>query len=235
MRRLLSFAELTETEERAVSGLTMHIREFRKDHDIIREGDRPSQCCVLLQGLACRYKLVSGGKRQIFSFQLAGDIPDLQGLQIEVMDHNIGTLTNCTVGFVPYPVMTALMDAYPRIARALWRDVLVETSILREWMATIGRRPAYVRIAHLLCEMMTRLAAIGKVANFVVELPITQDTVADALGLSTVHVNRVIQALRREGLITMKGGVVTAIDWEGLKVAGEFDPAYLHLRTQPLP
>jgi CRP-like cAMP-binding protein len=207
----------------------MQKRTLRAGQDIVREGDRPSQCCLLLEGFAYRYKLLEEGRRQIFSFHIPGDMPDLLSLHLSVMDHNLGTLSPGRVAFIPHSALRALTQCHPGIGEAFWRDTLVDAAVFREWMVGIGRRSAYTRIAHLLCEMFRRMQAVGLAQGDVVEIPLTQEVVADALGLSTVHVNRVLQALRGEGLITWQGRVLTVEDWEGLRRAGEFDPAYLHL------
>src|SRR5215203_351233 len=119
-----------------------------------------------------------------------------------------------------------LCKAHFRIANALWRETLIDAAIFREWMLSIGRRDAYIRIAHLFCEMLVRLRAVGLAEDHTCKLPLTQGQIGDALGLSDVHVNRVIQSLRGDGLIKFNRGVLTALDWEKLQEAGEFDPTY---------
>jgi CRP-like cAMP-binding protein len=163
------------------------------------------------------------------AFHVPGDIPDLQSLHLRVLDHSLGTITPCEVGFVNHEDMRDLIRRFPRLGDVFWRDTLIDAAIFREWMVGIGRRDAYGRIAHLLCELMTKLTAVGLADGVTCEMPITQAEFADALGLSTVHVNRVLQALRGNGLITLKGSTLTVLDWDGLTRAGEFDPMYLHL------
>ncbi|WP_379770983.1 Crp/Fnr family transcriptional regulator [Flaviflagellibacter deserti] len=205
-------------------------RSIRPDQDIARDHDRPSQCCILLDGLLYRYKLLEEGKRQIFSFHISGDIPDLQSLHLQVMDHNIGTVVSSVVAFVPHETMNRLIDDHPRIRNALWRDTLIEAAVFREWMAGLGRREAYGRISHFICELFVRYQAIGLANGYKVELPLTQEKMGDALGLSTVHVNRTLQAMRTDGLIRWYRGHLNITDWSGLKKAGAFDATYLHLR-----
>ncbi len=175
------------------------------------------------------YKVTEGGKRQINAFQIAGDIPDLLSLHLRTLDVSLCTLTPCRVAFIQHEPLRELCRAYPRIADAFWRQTLIEGSVIREWMLNVGRREAYDRLSHLLCELVTRMRAVGLVRDHACELPITQGEFADATGLSTVHVNRTIQELRAAGLIRLKGKVLTVLDWEGLKRAGEFSPVYLHL------
>jgi CRP-like cAMP-binding protein len=229
IRRLGAIYPVTEDEKQAVLDLPMHIRELGAGQDIVREGDRPSQCCLLLEGFAQRYKIVGEGRRQIMSFHIAGDMPDLLSLHLPVMDHSLGTTAPSKVGFISHQSLRRLIQQHPRIGNAFWRDTLVDAAVFREWMVGIGRRDARARIAHLFCELVTRMEVAGLAGEKFVRLPLTQSLVADALGLSTVHVNRVVQTLRAEGLIKWRGKGLTVTNWEGLKQAGEFDPAYLHL------
>jgi CRP-like cAMP-binding protein len=208
----------------------MTIRDLKADYDIVREGDRPSQCFLILDGFVCRYKIVSDGKRQIMGFYIKGDIADLMSLQIDVMDHNIGTLHPTKVGFIQHEHLRELIGRYPRIGGAFWRDTIIDAGIFREWMVGMGARDAYTRIAHLLCELVTKNRAVGLTTNHEIDLPVTQAEIGDALGISTVHANRVIQELRANNLITWFGNKLAVLDWEGLKAAGDFDPTYLHLR-----
>ena len=229
VRKLGNSFPLTEAEKQALAELPLQVRTLRADQDIVREGDQPSQCCVLLEGFAYRYKLLGEGRRQIMSFHIAGDMPDLLSLHLPVMDHNLGTLSPCKVGFLPHGSIRSLTRRYPRIGEAFWRDCLIDAAVFREWMVGLGRRQAYARIAHLMCELVLRMQAVGLADGYAVQLPITQEAVGDALGLSTVHVNRVVQLLRADGLITWEERVLTIKDWDGLRRAGEFDPSYLHL------
>ncbi len=228
VRKLESIGELTEDERRALLALPGRVVDVRADQDIVREGDHPTQCCLLLQGFAARYKLTNLGKRQIFAFHTAGDIPDALSLHLRTMDHSLGTLTPCRLGFIGHDAMRELFRQHPRLMEVFWRDTLVDAAIFREWMIGIGRRSAKTRIAHLFCELYLRLRAVGLADGSRVPLPLTQTEVGDALGLSTVHVNRNLQDLRAESLIEWERGALTVLDWEGLKRAGEFDPIYLH-------
>jgi CRP-like cAMP-binding protein len=233
IRKLESIAPLSDDERQAIVTLPMTIRDLNADQDIIRDQDRPSQCCLIIEGFACRYKVLPGGKRQIFSFHTPGDIPDLQSLHLQVMDHSLGTLVRSKVGFIPHETVQEFIRAHPRIGDIFWRDTLIDAAIFREWVANIGRREAYERIAHLFCELFMRLRAIGLNDGNSFPMPITQSELADATGLSTVHVNRTMQDLRASGLIkTTKKGVVTILDWEALQKAAEFDPTYLHLQKR---
>ena len=205
---------------------------IKADQDIVREGDHPSRSCLILSGCACTYKMSKNGKRQIVSFNLPGDIPDLQSLHLEVLDNSLGTITPCSVGFIPHETLDKLCERHYRIAKAFWRENLIEGAIYREWMTSIGQRQAYARIAHLLCEMLVRLRAVGLVNGYSCNWPITQGEIGDALGITTVHVNRVFQAMRADGLIELKGERLNIPNWNRLKEAGDFDPTYLHLEQE---
>jgi CRP-like cAMP-binding protein len=232
VRKLASIVDLSESERQALLRLPLMVRDLGADQDIVRDQDRPSQCCLILQGFAFRYKMLEIGKRQILSFHIPGDIPDLQSLHIDVMDHSLATLTPSKVGFIAHETVRAFIRAHPRIGDIFWRDTLVDAAVFREWMVGLGRREAYGRIAHLLCEMFARLKAVGLAHDSSCEMPMTQAELGDALGLSTVHVNRTLQQLRADGLISTRGGQVIIHDWDRLQAAGEFDPTYLHLRKE---
>ncbi|GEO15027.1 Crp/Fnr family transcriptional regulator [Microvirga aerophila] len=207
----------------------MQIAVIKEGQDVVREGDRPSRSCLLLSGFACVYKVTGDGKRQIVGFSIPGDIPDLQSLHLKVLDNSVSTLTPCQVGFITHDALRDICERYPRITVAFWRETLVDAAIFREWVTNVGRRDAYSRIAHVLCEMLVRLKAIGLAEDHACDLPITQVEFADAVGVSTVHVNRVLQDMRADGLIETKGTQVSVPDRERLKHVGDFDPSYLHL------
>ncbi len=232
IRKLESIFPLNDDERRALENLPMQVTVIRADQDIVREGDRPSRSCLILSGFACTYKVTRDGKRQIVSFNLPGDIPDLQSLHLKVLDNSIGTISPCSIGFVSHETLRDLCIGHPRITAGLWRETLVDASIFREWMMNVGRREGSSRMAHVLCELVVRLRAVGLVENNACDLPITQNEFADALGFTTVHVNRIIQQMRARGLIELKGERLYIPDWEKLKRAGEFNAAYLHLANE---
>jgi CRP-like cAMP-binding protein len=160
---------------------------------------------------------------------MSGDIPDLQSLHLSVMDHNLGTLIPCKLAFIQHDDLRTLMRNHPRLGDLFWRDTLIDAAVFRQWVVNVGRRQALARMAHLLCELLVRLRAVELVEDHALDLPVTQADLADAMGLSNVHVNRVSQELRAKGLIALHGKTLKVLDWEGLKTTGEFDPTYLHL------
>jgi CRP-like cAMP-binding protein len=231
IRRLESIFTLTDDERQVLATLPMQVQVIKENQDLVREGDRPSRSCLILSGFTATYKMTAGGKRQIVSFGIAGDLPDLQSLHLKVLDISIGTLTPCRIGFITHDDLRDICTRFPRIAAAFWRETLIEGAIFREWVTNVGRREAYQRMAHVFCELLTRLRAVGLVEDHACDLPITQGEFADAMGITNVHVNRVLQQLRAEGLIELSGDRLNILDWDRLKQAGEFDPTYLHLES----
>jgi CRP-like cAMP-binding protein len=233
IRKLEREASLSEEEKAAVLALPVTIREIRADHDVVRERDRPSQCCLVLDGWLHRYKIVEDGSRQIFAFHIAGDVPDLQSLHLHVMDHSLAALVQTTVAFIPHENITALNRKFPHVADVLWRDTLIDAAIFRQWMVGMGRKQAPERIGHLLCELFVKMRAVGLTTGYTCKFPLTQTAIADALGLSTVHVNRSLMELRGRGLITLEKQKLTILKWQELQDYGQFDPLYLHMDVQP--
>ncbi|MEA1835274.1 Crp/Fnr family transcriptional regulator [Methylobacterium durans] len=232
IRKLESIAPLSDDERQAILNLPAKTRALRASQDIVRDGDKPSQCCLILSGWAYRYKIIGKGRRQIFSFHIPGDIPDLPSLHINTADHSLGTLTEATVALIPHDSLRDLIARFPRVAAILWRDTLVDAAIFREWMIGMGRRSALERIAHLFCELYLKLQAVGLAESYRCSLPITQIDLGDALGLSNVHVNRVLQEMRRRRLITLRGHALVIEDWDELNGLSEFDPTYLQVEEQ---
>ncbi|KAB1069876.1 Crp/Fnr family transcriptional regulator [Methylobacterium planeticum] len=232
VRRLDSIATLSDAERQAIESLPARTRVLKPGQDIVRDGDQPSQCCLLLSGWACRYKVVGEGKRQILSFHIPGDIPDLQSLHLHTMDHSLGTLTEATVAFIPHESLRELTVRSPGVGAVLWRETLVDAATFREWMTGMGRRSAYERIAHLFCELYLKLEAVELAGEHRCPWPLTQVDLGDATGLSNVHVNRTLQEMRGQGLITLRGCTLVIQAWDELIRASEFDPTYLHLEKR---
>ncbi len=234
LRSLERYGAIGAEEKSALAAAVSHTRTVHRDEDIVRDGACPTECAVMLEGLACRYKLLSEGRRQIIAFNLPGEACDLQALWME-MDHSVGALTTVKMAMIPHARLREVMHRHPGAGAALWRLNLADASVLREWIVGLGRRTAYGRVAHLVCELRTKLLALGLPAEMGFDLPLTQADVGDAVGLSIVHVNRVLQRLRAKGLVNLRGGRLTVQDWNGLLAAAEFDPAYLHLRGRKAP
>jgi CRP-like cAMP-binding protein len=173
IRKLEQLYPLTPEEKRVLESACTRQLQFGPDEDMVREGDKPSNCNLLLEGMSCRYKILSSGKRQIFSFHIPGDIVDAHSFILQKMDHSTATLTPCTAALIPHKTMLHITEAYPRIARAIWKDTLIDAAVFREWMMSIGRRTAYQRIAHVMCELFVRMDAVGLAAGRHISWPIT--------------------------------------------------------------
>lgn len=233
VRKLETHTDLDADERRALVGLPATVRVFEAGQDILRDGDRPTHCALIVEGWAYRYQTLAEGRRQILSFHLAGDVPDLLSLHLAVLDHGLAALTTCSVALIPHEPIRALTRRLPALADRLWRETLVDASIFRGWVTTMGRRSAYGRIAHLFCELYLRQAAIGLAEGGRCAMPLRQTQLADATGLTTVHISRTLHALRRAGLVTLQDRRLVIHDLGQLMEAAEFDPRYLHMRTVP--
>ncbi len=199
---------------------------------IIREGDLPSHCIILLKGVASRHKTMGDGTRQVVGLHMEGEPIDLHYAMLFPSVDNVQALTPVEVALVPHRAMLDLMHSRPAVADAIWTDSLAGSSVFREWIANVGRRGAYTRLAHLICEMALRQGADISSGACSFYLPLTQTDMADALGLTSVHVNRTLQALRREGLVETKARWVKIPDWTALADAGDFCARYLQLSRE---
>lgn len=230
VRKLAYWSRFELADERAVLNLPYRMKRVERHGYIVRERERATQSCLILSGFAVRHKIVAEGARQILAVQMKGDMVDLQNSFLGVADHSVQMITEGEVAFIPREEIKKLAFAYPNVGMAMWFDTLVDGSIFREWIANVGRRDAYTRLAHLLCEFSLRLkvAGLGDATNY--ELPMTQEQLADCTGLTSVHVNRTLKALAAQGLIERRNSrSVTIGDWKKLARAGDFDSNYLHL------
>ena len=227
-RRLQMTAELLEEDVRALRGLPFRIKDYAARSPISRERDRPSHCSLIVSGLICRAKMAGEGRRQLLSFHILGEIPDLQTLHLKVMDHDLIALSDARVALIAHEDIRRVTTEQPDLAAALWRETLIDASVFREWIVNVGGRDARQRMMHLLFEVGFRLKAmgLGELGSF--PMPITQSDLADALGLTPVHVNRVLQNLRHEGLLDFKRATVTINNFARFAELSDFDPLYLH-------
>ena len=232
LRRLEQIVDLPEDDRRAVLALPHRTRTVEASTYLTREGDLPAVCGVLGSGFAYRQKLTGDGVRQIVALHIPGDAMDLQHLFLDVADHSVQMLSRGEVAFIPRKDLQDLVDARPLIRHAVMTSVLVEGSIFREWVLNVGRRDARTRLAHLLCEFAIRMEAQGLTDGEGFELPITQEQLADAVGLTPVHVNRTLKSLEADGLITRSKRNIGIPDWERLRDVGDFNQRYLHLEPQ---
>lgn len=229
VRRLRTTSAVTDEDIKAVNALPFSVREYPPERNIVGDGQRATECCLIIKGFCARSKTTSEGRRQILSIHIPGEIPDLMSLHLHVMDHDLSTLTPCTLGFINHDALRLLHRRQPNLADMFWRDTLIDAAMFREWIVNVGQRPAPARLAHVIVELRERLKVIGRVdgANF--EMPLTQEQIGEALGITPVHANRVIKQLRQDGVVELHRGRGTVLD-EGklLELAG-FDDRYLHL------
>ena len=226
--RLASRHPLGDAEREAVRALPIELRQYDPSSHLVREGQRPVRCAFLIDGYTFRQKLTVTGNRAVCSLQVPGDFVDLQNIYLNESDHDAQTLTAVTAAEIALPDLWALVDRHPAIGRAFWIDGLVEASIYREWLLNVGRRSARARIAHLLCEISARLRFMGVAADASYDLPMTQEQLGDALGLTAVHVNRVLKGLEADRLIQRQKRKVTITDWQTMRRVAEFSERYLH-------
>jgi CRP-like cAMP-binding protein len=219
--------QLAEPDLAALRTLPFTRRTVERDGFIVREGEEPAWCSVILEGCAFRQKVVRSGARQIISFHFPGEFIDLQGCLLTSNDHGVQALGACSLAVVPRKALLALVAQRPALAHAAWFDSLLEAAIYREWVVNVGRRNARARIAHLLCELAIRLDSTT-VDGSVYHVPLTQEHIADATGLTSVHTTRTIQGLRRDGLISLAYGRLVVHDWHSLRSIGDFGELYLH-------
>lgn len=225
---------LGPAERAALTNLPLRCRTLAPGEYIERQGDARGDCCFVLEGLLCRSKILPHGQRQILSFYYPGDLAGIEMMRLRYNDYNILTLSSCRVAYVSHAAMEQLIGAYPVLAAAFWKQTLVEGAVHREWIIGIGRRTARERFAHLVCEMFVRMKMLGLAPANRFPAPLTQTDIADALGLSLVHVNRTLGELRRGGLIDFRRQTLQVINWGELRDLAGFDPHYLQIRC-PFP
>jgi CRP-like cAMP-binding protein len=226
------FGDLSDAEQIAITGLVNGpVRHARARTDIVREGDASRVMRLFVEGWGARYRLLQDGRRQVLSFIVAGDLCEPRAFMMDTMDHSIAAVTPMAyVEFDKHDLEIAVRD-FPGLNRALWRQMMLQATIQREWTVSLGCRTALERIAHLFCEMFHRLRAVGLGENSACSLPVSQIDIGDAMGLSYVHVNRTLQELRHRQLISLESKELRINDLKGLEKLGLFDPEYLRIGT----
>lgn len=228
LRRLETRGPLSPEDREAVRALPLNYRTLEPATYLVREGEPPQICALLLTGFAYRHKVTGEGERQIMSVHLPGEFLDLQNSLLEVADHNVQALTRSDIATVPVAAIRKLGQEHPAVGRAMWIETLIDASIFREWIVNVGRRDSISRISHLLCELALRMEAAGLARDLSYEIPMTQEQIADCTGLTPVHVNRVLKELGRMGLIEREKRSVSIMDWDRLQEIGDFNTRYLH-------
>lgn len=232
VEKLSRLAELGPKDAAALEAVTSRPRRFVARQDLIREGDEPGPMFVVLDGWACRYKILPSGTRQIMAFLMPGDACDLHVRLLAEMDHSIQTVTTAMVATVTRAEMEALMEKHPKVASAMYSAQLIDEGVMRAWIVSMGRRSSTERVAHLTCELYLRARNIGLADDKEFALPLSQLVLADALGMTAVHINRVLKELRLAGAMALKRGSVTILDPKKLIQIAGFDENYLHRRLR---
>lgn len=228
IRRLRVSSGLSDEDIREINALPISVRQYPADRPVVRDGERCTECCLIVDGFCTRSKTIPDGKRQILSIHIPGEIPDLMSLFLHVMDHDLTTLTPCTLGFINHDALRQLHRRQPTIAEMFWRDTLIDSAMFREWIVNVGQRSAPARLAHLVVELRERLRVISRASGDSFEMPLTQEQISEALGITAVHANRVIRQLREDGIVDFQRGRVAVLHEKKLMDLADFDGRYLH-------
>jgi CRP-like cAMP-binding protein len=234
LKKLRQRTDISPEEERAIRDAVAETRDFAADKILVRSGEYLSSSLVLLKGWLARSKDLASGERQVTELHVAGDFADLHGFTLKCLDHDVVTMSACTVGVVPHDRIQEVTERFPRLGRIYWFSTNVDASITREWALSLGQRSAISRMAHLFCELYERLDIVGRTGRNGYEFPLTQRELSECLGLTVVHVNRTLQELRRRGLVEFENRHVTILDRAGLEGLADFDPSYLYLDHRPI-
>lgn len=233
LQKLRARDTLTREEEDAIRSLVSNVIQVPADKTLVRHGEQLNQSMLLLSGWLARAKDLPSGQRQIAELHVAGDFADLHAFTLKYLDHDVITVTRVEIGLVPHERLTKLTERFPHLTRLYWFMTNIDAAIQREWTLSLGRRSAIARMAHLLCELHARLAIIGLVEDDSFEFPLTQVEFGECLGLTSVHVNRTLQELRRRELIELQSRRVRIFDLEALKTVAQFDNSYLYVDKRP--
>lgn len=229
LAKLRARNDISDEEERAIRDAVSDCRDYPADRTFIRAGEALGHSTLLLDGLLCRYKDLRNGQRQITELHVAGDFADLHSFTLKRLDHNLMTLTPCRVAIVPHDSLRRITEEHPHLTRIYWFATNLDAAIHREWEVSLGRRSALSRLAHLFCELHVRMGIVGLADGAGYDLSLTQTDLAECLGLTSVHINRMLKELRDQGLVEFRGSRVDILDSGALQRVAEFDPAYLYL------
>ncbi len=210
-------------------------QDFGPRQHLIREGDTPGPVFAMLEGWAIRYKVLPGGSRQIMAILMPGDSCDLHMGMLEEMDHSIEAVTQSVVATIPRDVMDQIMAGHPTVARAMYVAQLIDEDTSRAWIVSMGRRNSIESTSHLLLELYIRAIRVGLIPSGVMEFPLTQAVIANALGATTVHINRVLQTLRHSGAIELRRGHLRIPDPAILVRLSGLNESYVQRRLPPQP
>lgn len=232
-RKLAAFVALSATETSALESLHKRRRTFVPGRDLVHQGQSEQAAYILASGWAVSYKIMEDGQRQIVDFQIPGDFLGLRSVLFHLSDHSVEPVTNIEVTEILLPDLLDAFSRTPRLAMAILWAASRDEAMVVEHLVGIGRREATERMAHFLLELGARLALVGMGSKAGFDCPLTQYHLADALGLSAVHTNRVLRKLREWGMLTFRSGTVRFDDYDRLAEFAKFDPTYLD-QTGPL-
>lgn len=230
VNKLSELVELAPDDVAMLEAVTARSRRYAARQDVIREGDKPGPVFVLLEGWACRYKILPSGTRQVMAFLMPGDSCDLHVNILAEMDHSIQAISPALIATISRSEMQEMLDDYPNIARAMYAAQLIDEATMRAWIVSMGRRSSIERVAHLMCELYVRARSIGLADDDSFAFPLSQLILADALGMTAVHINRVLKELRLRGAMELNRGSLNIIDPIKLVQIAGFDENYLHRR-----
>ena len=230
LSRLSAHSEICAEQRDAILALPATMMAVRAYLDFVRAGERLEYSCLILDGLVARYEQFDDGRRQTYSLHIPGDFVDLNSLLLPGAPTALQAVCASRIAKVPHRAIREAIERTPGLSAIFWRDTVVEAAMLGQSLARIGRRDAYARTAHLLCEMSVRYGRVDQFDRIAFRFPITQEHLGDVLGLTSVHVNRTLKALREDELVEIGSGRVKILDQAALRRAAEFDPSYLGSR-----
>lgn len=223
---------VSEAEKSLLRSIITRERLFGIDEDLVVEGSRPTYSTLMLDGFAARYKVLDDGSRQITSLHIAGDFVDLHAFPLKIMDHGIVALSPCRVALAEHSNLKVITETAPHLTRLLWLDTLIDGAIHREWIVGMGRKSKKAHLAHLICELYVRLQVVAKTEGPSFYFPLSQIELADVVGISVVHLNKTLQSMRQEKLLSWANRTITILDWKRLEELAEFNPLYLNLSVE---
>ena len=228
-QRLKTTTGADDENLRALAALPFTLRNYRENQAMLRDGEKPNECCLIADGFCIRSKMIADGRRQILSIHIPGDLPNLQNLHFPGIDHDLIALSDCTLAFIARKALIGLIRERPAVGDMFWRDTLVDAAVSREWIVNVGQRAADSRLAHLIVELRERLRQVGRLIDNTFALPLTQEQLGEAMGVTSVHTNRILRGLRIDGVLELQRGTVRILNEHKLQQLAQFDGRYLHL------
>ena len=234
LKKLRVRADIGPDDEKVIRGLVTETRRYSADQFVVRAGEELNSSMLLLDGWLVRSKDLPSGDRQVMELHVSGDFADLHGFTLKRLDHDVVSLTECTIGIVPHDRIMEVTERHPHLSRVYWLATNIDAAITREMVLSLGQRSAISRMAHLFCELHVRLGIVGMTRGDTFDFPLTQREMSECLGLTVVHVNRTLQELRRKGLVEAENRQIRIVDRDALEAIAEFDPGYLQLQRRAL-